>query len=326
MSFSGNIKEELSRQVPGARHCRIAEMAAIISLCGGVSVSASERFCLKVQTENLSVARKYFTLLKKTFNIVVELSIRQSRGRSRSRVYTVYVKRHEDTVRILQAVKLLKGDGLDYMGAEEAPDITDSLVIQQTCCKRAFLRGAFLVAGSVSDPQKFYHLEFTCTNEYRARQIQSVLKAFDLEARIIPRKKYFVVYLKEGDQIVDALNVMEAHQALMELENIRILKDMRNTVNRKVNCETANIHKTVNAAVKQIEDIKYIRDTTGFGDLSENLAQMAEIRLANPDATLKELGMLLTPQVGKSGVNHRLRKLSEIAGELRDNKEEKHYD
>ena len=143
---------------------------------------------------------------------------------------------------------------------------------------------------------------------------------------MVQRKKYYVVYIKEGDGIVDVLNIMEAHQALMELENIRILKDMRNSLNRKVNCETANIYKTVNAAVKQIEDIRYIQDTIGFEELSEGLANMAEVRLANPDATLKELGMLLSPRVGKSGVNHRLKKLSEIADGLRCCKEEKHYD
>lgn len=324
MSFSGDIKEELSRQLPGARHCRIAEIAAILSMCGGVSVSAKDRYRLKILTENHAVARKYFTLLKKTFNIEVELAIRQNRGNRKSRSYIVCVKKHEDAVRILQAVKLLKGDGTGYM--EEEQSLAESLVIQQTCCKRAFLRGAFLVTGSISDPRKFYHLEFVCTTNYRAQQIQTVLKAFALDAKIIRRKKYFVVYLKEGDQIADALNIMEAHTALMELENIRILKDMRNTVNRKVNCEAANIHKTVSAAVKQIEDIKYIQETIGFEELSDALAQMAEVRLANPEAALKELGMMLTPQVGKSGVNHRLRKLSEIAGNLRENKEEKHND
>ena len=326
MSFSGNIKEELSRQMPSARHCRIAEIAAIISMCGGVSVSQCDRFSLKIQTENLSVARKYFTLLRKTFNIEVGISIRQSKGSKKTRMYVVCVKNHDDTVRILQASRLLSGEGSSYMDVISSFDLSDSLILQKTCCKRAFLRGAFLVAGSVSDPQKFYHLEFACTTEHKAEQIRSLLGAFGLDARIVPRKKYFVVYLKEGDGIVDVLNIMEAHTSLMELENIRILKDMRNAVNRKVNCEAANIHKTVNAAVKQIEDIRYIRDSIGFGELSEGLAQMAEIRLANPDATLKELGMLLAPQVGKSGVNHRLRKLSEIAEELKGNKEEKHYD
>ena len=323
MSFSGDIKEELSRQKPGARHCRLAEIAAILSMCGGVAVSARDEFCLKIQTENLSVARKYFTLLKKTFNIRVELSIRQNMGKRKSRVYTVVVLKHEDAVRILQAVKLLQDNRESYLDIEDGQYLPDSLIVQQTCCKRAFLRGAFLAAGSVSNPEKFYHLEFACTTQAKAEQIQAMLKAFHLDAKIILRKKYYVVYLKEGDQIVDALNVMEAHSSLMELENIRILKDMRNTVNRKVNCETANINKTVSAAVKQIEDIKYIRDTKGFDDFSEALAQMAEVRLANPEASLKELGMMMRPQVGKSGVNHRLRKLSEIAGELRNDKEER---
>ena len=132
------------------------------------------------------------------------------------------------------------------------------------------------------------------------------------------RKKHYVVYLKEGSQIVDILNVMEAHVALMEFENIRIMKDMRNSVNRKVNCETANINKTVSAAVRQTEDIKYIQDTVGFDKLPEGLKDVALTRLTYPDATLKELGTLLENPVGKSGVNHRLRKLSEIAEKLRD--------
>ena len=131
------------------------------------------------------------------------------------------------------------------------------------------------------------------------------------------RKKYYVVYIKEGAQIVEILNVMEAHVALMNLENVRILKEMRNSVNRQVNCETANINKTVNAAVKQIEDIQYIQSTIGFDSLSEGLEDVARLRLEQPEATLKELGMMLTPQVGKSGVNHRLRKLSNLADELR---------
>ena len=326
MSFSGTVKEELARQKLGARHCQIAEITAIISMCGGISVSKNDRFLLKIQTENLFVARKYFTLLQKTFNIEVELSIRQHHGSKNSRMYHLYVKKQEDVLQILRATGLMKPDGESYMDLADDFELADSELIRRTCCKRAFLRGAFLVTGSVSNPEKFYHLEFACASEYRARQIQQVLHSFQIDARMVQRKKYHVVYIKEGDGIVDVLNIMEAHQALMELENIRILKDMRNSLNRKVNCETANIYKTVNAAVKQIEDIRYIRDTIGFGELSEGLANMAEVRLANPDATLKELGMLLNPQVGKSGVNHRLRKLSEIADGLRGCKEEKHYD
>ena len=143
------------------------------------------------------------------------------------------------------------------------------------------------------------------------------MNVFELDAKIIMRKKYFVVYIKEGTQIVDMLNIMEAHISLMELENIRILKEMRNSINRRVNCETANISKTVSAAVKQIEDITYIRDTVGFSELTDGLREIAQIRLDYPEASLVELGKLLSTPVGKSGVNHRLRKLSMMAEELR---------
>ena len=156
-----------------------------------------------------------------------------------------------------------------------------------------------------------------CASREKAGQIQRIMQCFKLDAKIVTRKKSFVVYLKEGNQIVDVLNIMEAHVALMDLENVRILKEMRNSVNRQVNCETANINKTVSAAVKQIEDIRYIQETKGLDKLPEGLKDMALTRLTYPEASLKELGNLVTPPIGKSGVNHRLRKLNEIAEELR---------
>ena len=190
-------------------------------------------------------------------------------------------------------------------------------MIQNACCKKAFIRGAFLAAGSLSDPEKFYHFEIVCASLEKAVQLQNVILTFDIDAKIVVRKKYYVVYIKEGSQIVELLGLMEAHVALMELENIRILKEMRNSVNRQVNCETANINKTVSAAVKQIEDIRFIQSVAGLSGLPESLQEMARIRLERPEATLKELGEALEPPVGKSGVNHRLRKLSLVAEELR---------
>lgn len=182
---------------------------------------------------------------------------------------------------------------------------------------RAFLREAFLEMGSMSNPEKGYHLEFVCENESQAEKIIKTMQIFDIEAKTVQRKRYTIVYLKESEDIVELLNVMGAHVCLMNLENLRILKDMRNSINRRVNCEAANISKTVSAANKQIEDIQYIKEHYGFDDLSENLRQVAETRLAYPDATLKELGAYLVPPVGKSGVNHRLRKLSELADSIR---------
>ena len=311
MSFSGKVKEELSKQCPSGRHCQIAETAAIISMCGRILISEKDEYTVKIHTENITVARKYFTLLKKAYNIDTEISIRQS---SKMRLYTIIIKKHSDAMRVLQASKLID----DYGEICENLSVSDNLIIQKECCKRAFIRGAFLAAGSISAPEKFYHFEIVCGTQNKAEQLQNIIQSFNIDAKIVERKKHFVVYIKEGAGIVDILNVMEAHVALMDLENVRILKEMRNSVNRKVNCETANLKKTVSAAVKQIEDIQYIRDNAGWSVLSENLEEIAKLRLENPDASLKELGEMLTPTVGKSGVNHRLRKICEIADDLRN--------
>ena len=314
MSFSSRIKEELSRHMSPARHCQIAEIAAILSLCGRIQISGDDHYSIKIHTENVTVARKCFTLLRKTFNIETDISIRRNAHLGKNRIYSVCVKQHEDALRVLKATKLLTEDG----EVGENLSVVGNVVVQNPCCRRAFLRGAFLASGSISDPEKFYHFEIVCATDAKARQIQSIMATFDIDAKIVIRKRYYVVYIKEGSQIVDILNVMEAHLSLMELENIRILKEMRGNVNRQVNCETANINKTVSAAVKQIEDIEFIRDTVGFESLPDGLAQIAKARLLKPDATLKELGEDLEPPVGKSGVNHRLRKLGEMAEKLRE--------
>jgi len=188
---------------------------------------------------------------------------------------------------------------------------------------REFLRETFLEIGSMSNPEKGYHLEFVCENESQAKKITETMKLFDITAKTVLRKRYTIVYLKESEDIVNLLNVMGAHKCLMDLENLRILKDMRNSINRRVNCETANISKTVSAANKQIEDIEYIKEHYGFDNLSDNLREVAKVRLAYPDAALKELGEYLVPPVGKSGVNHRLRKLSELADSIRGKRDKK---
>ena len=315
LSFSGKTKEELSRQVSSARHCQIAEITAIISMCGKVSIDSRERYSVKVRTENISVARKYFTLLQKTFNIEAETFVSANRVKDYTS-YTVIIKSHKDAIRVLQAAKLIDADG----EIAEELSVVKNLIVQKSCCKRAFLRGAFLSAGSISNPEKSYHIEIVCMTKSRAEQIKELINSFGLESKVIMRKKSYVVYLKEGSQIVDLLNVMEAPVALMEFENVRILKEMRNSVNRMVNCETANINKTVSAAVKQTEDIQYIQSTIGLHKLPEGLQEIAELRLTYPNATLKELGDLLSVPLGKSGVNHRLRKLSEIAEKLKEEK------
>ncbi|MBP3901708.1 MAG: DNA-binding protein WhiA [Blautia sp.] len=316
MSFSGMVKKELSGHEDSARHCCIAEAAAMLSGSGDLERDEEGRMFLVFHSENETVTRKCFTILKKTFNIEEAILVRDVYRQKRGRVYLLRIS-PEHLAEICQAARLIPDE------EERMLSVTDiALITRRQCCKRAFIRGAFLASGSISDPNKGYHFEIVCTEEDRAEQLQKIICSFEIDARIVKRRNSYVVYVKEGAQIVDLLAVMGAGIALMDLENIRILKEMRNTVNRKVNCETANINKTVNAAVKQAEDIRLIERTVGFESLNEGLAEMAALRLQFPEATLKELGMMLSPQVGKSGVNHRLRKLSEIAQELRENEEE----
>lgn len=315
MSFSSNVKQELSLHFGNARHCLIAEIAGIINMCGYIGVF-KDKFCVKIQMENVVVARKYFTLLQKTFNIISDVSVRISGQNKKNRLYTIYVSRTPDVEKILMATGVL-------IHSEDNFRIQNKiypLVVNSVCCKRAYIRGAFLASGSISDPEKNYHLEFVHTDLQYSENLKELINSFHLEAKVVERKEHYVVYLKEGEQIVDLLNIMEAHVALMQLENIRILKDMRNNVNRKVNCETANLNKTVNASVKQLEDITYIKETIGLNRLSPQLREMACIRLQHPEASLKELGALARPVVGKSGVNHRLRKISNIAETIREGK------
>ena len=292
MSFSGKIKEELAQHYAKARHCNLAELSALVHMSGSCEKDGYGRCILKLHTENDGVARKCFTLLGKTFNISTDIAIRRNTAKGSCSYY-------------------IRAKGEELLAVE-------NVIVQAVCCKRAYIRGAFIASGSMSDPDKSYHFEIVCGTLKQAEYLRNMINSFEMDAKIVKRKKSYVVYLKEGSQIVDILNIMEAHVALLELENVRIMKEMRNTVNRKVNCETANINKTVSASVRQMEDIIYIRDNIGFDKLPDGLKDVALTRLTYPDATLKELGGLLENPIGKSGVNHRLRKLSEIAEKLRE--------
>lgn len=298
MSFSGDVKNELAEHIGKARHCRLAELVAFVyygcKLEGGVQAPS-----LTIGTDSSVALQKYFTLLKKTISID-----------------------EYDGYNTVEAVNEISGDVLaklfEVLRIENELNSVDELFLQQTCCKRAFIRGAFIVAGSMSDPEKGYHFEVVCKNEALAINLKNTINSFDINAKVVERKGKYVVYLKEASEIVEVLSVMEASVSLMNLENIRILKEMRNSVNRKVNCEAANITKTVNAAVRQIEDIKFIEEKIGIDSLPTNLQEIARLRLENEDSSLIDLGQMLEVPVGKSGVNHRLRRISEIADSLRE--------
>lgn len=292
MSFSGDIKEELVKLVATGRHCQLAELSALYKFCNKEIVENSGQ--IVITTENEFAARKCFTLLRKTFNMYKDYSW-ESICDNKSALYTLPLG-DENFVQEIEAA------------------LNSRIITQRACCKRAYVRGAFIAIGSVSDPKKSYHFEYVCTSKEDAEYISDMLLAFDVEAKVIIRKKYHVLYVKDGAQIVDILNVMGAHKAMMDFENIRILKDVRNSVNRKMNCEMANINKTVFASGKQAEDIRLLMNNEEYyKTIPQNLRDIAELRIAYPEATLAELGELCDPPLGKSGVNHRLRRLSELA-------------
>ncbi len=302
MSFSGKVKEEIVSSCPQARHCQIAYLSAIVCTAARVGIDSERRLFIQIKNDNPEVSETAKCLAVKLFG---------SDDLGDPRV--VY--------KILQTTKLLSGAEDILKKKNRILDDKDlhwsGVALHNQCCKRAFLKGLFLTCGSVNDPNKAYHLELVFSNETYAKDVRAILVDMELEAKIIERKKYYVVYIKDGQQIVDFLNIIGAPLSLMDMENIRILKDVRNGVNRQVNCEAANIKKTVNAARKQIEDIELIERTIGLKSLPDGLMEMAELRLSEPDATLSELGEMLDPPVTKSGVNHRLRKISKIADELR---------
>ncbi len=310
MSFSMEVKEELYGVNVAARHCKIAELSALIVQCGKIDVDKSGHLHIKLQTESGYVARKCNILFRRLCQVPVLVSVRSAKGRAS---YTQYVLEIHGDDNVRKVAELLK---LKVSGKEGALR-ADGMVYVHTCCKRAFLRGTFLASGSISNPQKSYHFEISETEEERAEQLVALIRSFDVDAKSIVRKNYHVVYVKEGEQVAELLNIMEAHRALMLFENVRIVKDVRNSVNRQVNCETANLNKTVNAARKQYEDIILIRDQVGLHALSEALEDVARLRLEYPEASLIELGEMLSPRLGKSGVNHRLKKISEFADSLR---------
>ena len=267
MSFSSKVKKELAGHISNATHCRIAEIAAIISMCGSVLIDVDEKYSIRVRTETDSTAEKFKTLVWKTFHIDAKIVVKKNAYSKNAETYTITIKDHNQAMKVLEATKLIDDQG--QIG--ENLSVTNNVVIMKDCCKRAFIRGAFMAAGSISDPISSYHFEIKCKNEKKAEQ----------------------------------------------MENVRILKGMSNYYNRQVNCETANIKKTVTTACRQIDDINYIIENEGLEYLPDKLQDIATLRVENPDASLQELGQMLEPQLGKSGVNHRLRKICQIAEEIR---------
>jgi len=307
VSFAAQTKKELTL-IESEACCEKAELSALIRMNGSVQFS-NGRVILDILTENAAIARRIYSLLKKTYGIHTELLVRKKMRLKKNNVYIVRVP--------VGVQELLK----DLCIVSEGFLFTDGIdkrIIPSACCKRAYLRGAFLAGGSVNNPEgSSYHLEIASIYEEHCQALAKLANRFDLNARFIERKKGFVLYIKEGEKIIEFLSIIGAHQALLRFEDVRIMKDMRNSVNRIVNCETANLNKTIGAAVRQIDNIRLLQKEIGLDNLPDKLREVAEMRLKHPDMNLKEVGDLLKGGVSKSGVNHRLRKIDELAEKIR---------
>lgn len=308
-SFTSEVKKELI-QIENDDCCASAELAAMIQMNGVISTASTDA-TLDVQTESAAIARRIFTLIRQLFSYEVELLVRKKMKLKKNNIYIVRLK--ENVAEILNELQIdTEEDSLIQTDLHEK--------YPNDCCRRAYIRGAFVTRGSVNNPEtSSYHLEIFNIDGEHNHFLCELINTFPLNAREHQRKNGYIIYLKEAEKIADFLGIIGAHNALFKFEDVRIVRDMRNSVNRLVNCETANMNKTIDASVRQIESIKYIDATEGLDYLPEKLNEIAVTRLQYPDVTLKELGELLpSGPLSKSGVNHRLKKIEEIALKLQN--------
>jgi len=308
MSFASEIKKELT-EIEVDDCCVRAEVAALIRMNGTISVS-KERFTLDVQTENAAIARRIYSLIKSIYSYPVELLVRKKMKLKKNNVYIIRLVKN--VAELLSALDIL------HEPYEFVRTISKSY-FKKACCRKAYLRGAFLAGGSVNNPEtSSYHLEIFNFHKDHNDSLCELLNTFDLRARVLERRNGHIVYVKEAEKITEFLIIIGAHNALFKFEDVRIIRDMRNSVNRLVNCETANLNKTIGASFRQVESIKLIEETVGLDALPERLREIAIVRKEYQEASLKELGELVSSgKISKSGVNHRLKRIDELAEKIR---------
>lgn len=305
MSFSSELKSELSVLPITDMCCACAELSAVVAFSGRLR-KTKDGYIFSVVTENAKVAKRVYDLIKFVFNITSKLLINKTRSSS----YNVCVKGDDDILKILKTLDLIPNNS----AIDRILGITlNTELMDKKCCKKAFVRGAFIAAGAMISPEKNYHLEFV-THRYRLHtQFSKLVEDFGLAPKSVVRKSNYVMYFKNSEDIGDVLALMGASSAVMEYQNTRIYKELRNDINRRMNCDMANLDKTMNAASKQIAAIEKLMNRGVFSQLPDQLREIAEIRIEHSDISLIELGKLVNPPIGKSGVNHRLRKIVEIA-------------
>lgn len=314
MSFASDARGELARDLCTHICCAKSELTAALLSSGGISYRGKRRYALSLTAADGAVVRRYFALLKQFWGITAQIRTLFSESLNQTR-YQLMIP-EEESLRLLEELRLLDENAL--FGVRQLPDPE---LVKYSCCKKSFVKGAFLMVGAVSNPDKEYHLEIAAPTEEFAKFVIEMMNYFEISAKNTCRKSKYVVYLKRAEELSSVLTLLGAANSVLHLENVRIKKDVSNQVNRQMNCDTFNINRTMNAAEAQIQDIRYLEEEIGLDKLPVSLKEIAEVRINNPETSLSGLGELLNPPISKSGVNGRLRKLSELARKLRAGEE-----
>ena len=315
MSFAADARGEIAHIECESRCCARSELCAALLASGGISYHGRGKYRLSLVASDATIVRRYFTIVKKYFDVTGELRVLKTDQFSGMTRYQLVLP-EEASVTLLDEIKLLDAEGLFGLREKCAPEI-----LENDCCSLAFLRAAFLFCGTITNPEKAYHIEFSAPNEQFAQTVMELLRKFEVNAKKACRKAKEVVYLKGSEGISDVLTLLGAHNSMLTMENIKITKGLRNQVNRQMNCDSSNITRSMLTAERQIADIRLIEEEIGLDKLPKNLRDVAEARVANPETSLSGIGELMMPPLGKSGVNSRLRKLSQIANKLRGGEE-----
>lgn len=313
MSFSQETKAELAHYTPEKDCCMLAEIAGFIRMCGSISLAGFGKFTIHMPTDSPAIARHYKTLVKDYFDVDAQIEVGEATGLKSGKEYTLILGPEQNSEAILREIGILmiKG-GMNYF----TDGIYDGL-IKTKCCRRSYLRGAFMAAGTVNNPEKGYHFEISCSSQVLSQDIRKLIKTFtDLTPKIVERKAGRAVYLKSGTQILDVLAIMEAHGQRLQYDKVMMMKELRNQTVRAINCDSANVDKIVKTASKEIEAIRKIERLKGLDFLPEKLRAAAQLRLDNPGASFTEIGELMEPPVGRSGVSKRFKKIEELAENL----------
>lgn len=310
MSFALDTKNELARIVPEKKCCMLAEIAGFMRFAGSIKLIGFGKFEIDLMTSNPAVARHYKTLLKTYFSIDPKIVMGQDNSLKRGHLYIICIGPEDLSEQIMRETGVLMvKEGMNFI----SDGIYDGL-IRTKCCRKAYLRGAFLAAGTVNNPEKRYHMEIATSTEMLAKELRKLINHFvDISAKVVERKKGYGVYLKAGEQIKDILAIMGASQQFFKFDEVMMIKELKTETNRINNLDNANIDKALKAAEKHINAIKKIEEIRGLDFLTPKLRAAAEARLEHPEMGIEELGKSMDPPLSKSGINNRLRKIEEIA-------------